>query len=72
LKPIRAQGTFYLAVEVDFSLLDITNDYEFARLLKAEQAVSVLPLSVFGNLQGFRLLTCAQDEYFVDFFGRIN
>jgi aspartate/methionine/tyrosine aminotransferase len=63
LTVIPAQGTIYIAAEIDFSLLeDIHNDREFVKLLRQEENVNVLPLSVMGqSLQGLRLLTCAKE-----------
>lgn len=63
LRAIPAQGTIYIAAEIDFSVLkNIHNDQEFVKLLRHEENVNVLPLSVMGqSLQGLRLLTCAKE-----------
>ena len=48
-KPIEAQGTIYLAIEVDFSQFkDINTDKELVQLLRKEENVNLIPLSVMG------------------------
>jgi hypothetical protein len=38
-----------------------------------EENVSILPLSIFGTgLQGMRLMTCALEPYYDQFFGRLE
>lgn len=59
LTPMEAQGTIYLAVEVDLQKFkDIKDDNDFVRLLRAEENLNLLPLSAMGDLCGIRLLTC--------------
>ena len=49
LRAIPAQGTIYLAALIDFSVLkNIHNDQEFVKLLRQEENLNVLPLSVMG------------------------
>jgi len=59
LKPIKTGGTMYLMFGVDVSLFkDIPNDIEFARLLRAEESVSVLPGTIFKMPNFIRLVIC--------------
>ena len=62
-RPIIAQGTIYLTILIDPSAFkDIKNDVEFVNKILEEENVAILPLSLFGGeLNGFRLLTCAKE-----------
>ena len=73
-KPIQAGGTIYLTVLIDPSAFsDIGNDLEFVNKILEEENVAILPLSLFGgNLQGFRLLTCAKEELYSSLFERLE
>lgn len=60
LKPVVAQGAMYQMVEVDVSKFsDITDDFDFMRKLLAEESVFVLPGTIFGLKNFFRIVFCA-------------
>jgi aspartate/methionine/tyrosine aminotransferase len=71
---LRAHGTIYLTLELTLEhFKDIKSDREFVKLLFEEENVSILPLSVFGTgLQGMRLMTCALEPYYDQFFARLE
>lgn len=73
IKPLGAHGTIYLTLELTLEhFKDIKSDKEFVKLLFEEENVSILPLSVFGTgLQGMRLMTCALEPYYDQFFVRL-
>jgi len=60
LKPVVAQGAMYQMVEIDIKRFsDITDDMDFMRKLLAEESVFVLPGSIFGIKNFFRIVFCA-------------
>lgn len=60
LKPVVAQGAMYQMIEVEISAFkDITDDMDFMRKLLAEESVFVLPGSIFGLKNFFRIVFCA-------------
>jgi hypothetical protein len=42
------------------------------RLLRAEENVNLIPLSVMGQLSGVRLLTCGGEALYKEFFERVE
>jgi len=60
LKPIKAHGAMYQMVEIDVGKLkDITDDVQFMQQLLEEESVFILPGSIFGAPNFFRLVICA-------------
>ncbi|CAF1955039.1 unnamed protein product [Rotaria magnacalcarata] len=64
LKPIMAQGTMYMLIEIDTATFDdVDNDAVFFTKLYNEQSISCLPASVFGAVNFFRVvLTVPTDK----------
>jgi len=59
LKPIKADGAMYMMVGIDINKLhNIHDDVEFANQLLKEEAVLVLPGSIFHMPNYFRVVTC--------------
>jgi aspartate/methionine/tyrosine aminotransferase len=56
LRPIPAQGAFYLAVLLDLTVLSFTDDVDFVLKLLEEENIMLLPLSWNGTnkYSGFR------------------
>lgn len=52
---------------------DIENDMELVHKLLEEENINVLPLSIFGGeLNGFRILTCAEKGLYEEFLERMK
>jgi aspartate/methionine/tyrosine aminotransferase len=49
LRPIVAQGTFYLTVLLDLNILNFTDDVHFVTVILAEENVSAFPISCAGS-----------------------
>ncbi|CAK55913.1 unnamed protein product (macronuclear) [Paramecium tetraurelia] len=74
LKCIPAQGTFYLTVLIDLEVFQVKSDTEFAKKLLGEENIILLPLSWNGTekYQGFRMLTIATKDVYVEMIGRLK
>jgi len=63
LRPVKPQGAMYLMVEILTNTLDnINDDVRFCQLLLKEEAVMVLPGSIFGSDNFFRVVLCPPPE----------
>lgn len=63
LNPITSSGTMYQMIGIDCSKFkDISDDKEFALKLLNEESVFVLPGSVFGMPNFFRIVFCAPQD----------
>ncbi|KAL4434856.1 hypothetical protein ABPG74_021195 [Tetrahymena malaccensis] len=73
LKPIPAQGTFYISVLIDLNQFkNFKNDVDFLQALNEEENIQILPLSVFkGDAQGFRMMSCATKKIYESFIPRL-
>ncbi|ETO35750.1 hypothetical protein RFI_01313 [Reticulomyxa filosa] len=58
LKPIKAHGAMYMMVGIETKKMHLKDDVEFANLLLREEGVLVLPGSIFGIPNYFRVVTC--------------
>jgi tyrosine aminotransferase len=59
LRPVRARGAMYIMVGIDFfEMPGFADDVKFADALLKEEAVLVLPGSIFGMPNFFRVVTC--------------
>jgi len=74
LRPIQAQGTFYLSVLIDLEQFeDFKCDYDFLQALLNEENIFILSLSCFGgNVNGFRLIDAAKKEDYDEFVKRLE
>lgn len=60
LKPVVAQGAMYQMIEININAFaDVTDDIDFMRKLLAEESVFVLPGTIFGMKNFFRIVFCA-------------
>ncbi|KAL4482470.1 hypothetical protein ABPG72_001446 [Tetrahymena utriculariae] len=74
LTPIKAQGTFYIAVIINLEQFKgFQKDIDFLQSLLTEENVWILNLSAFnGHIHGFRMMTCATQEIYEKLLPRIR
>lgn len=74
LKPVLAQGTFYLSVLIELEKFStFQTDADFLQALYDEENVKIMPLSSFkGDVQGFRMLTCANKPLYAKLIPRLQ
>eukprot|EP01083_Nonionella_stella_P170633 581108_1 len=59
LTPVKGRGAWYLMVKIELNKLKgIKNDIDFANKLVREQAILVLPGTIFGMANYFRVVIC--------------
>lgn len=81
-KAVKPKGSPNLGVFINLKMFkNIRDDIEFCQKLIDEQNITLFPMSGFlaeneeakkENFQGFRILTCANSEYYDDFFKRLR
>ena len=73
LHAIPGRGAFYMMIKIHFDKLkDIDNDYQFFEKFLAEQAVFILPGSIFKMDGYFRAVICATDTALIEVADRLK
>ena len=73
LKPISAQGTLYIMVEILFDHFDgIADDLDFTQRLFREESVMCLPGTIFGRPNFFRIVFSINSNDLVEAFDRLS
>eukprot|EP01132_Coremiostelium_polycephalum_P007741 gene7741-9521_t len=73
LKPVESSGTMYQMIGIDIKKFkDIKDDVEFMGKLLEEESVFVLPGTVFGMPNFFRIVFCAPYEKLTEAYQRIQ
>jgi tyrosine aminotransferase len=73
LDAITPQGAMYMMIRFDPSVYaDIPDDVEMAKLLMSEESVAVLPGSVFGIANYFRIVFCPSEVKLAEAFDRME
>lgn len=73
LKPVEPQGAMYVMVGIEFDKMPgIKDDLQFCKMLLAEQAVFVLPGSIFRADGFFRVVICPPEGKLKEAMARIR